>query len=59
MTAKTGARNKPLIEYVHKRDFTRMPEPAPNPGGHAAGAFVVQKRRGDCDMTCGSNSTPC
>jgi bifunctional non-homologous end joining protein LigD len=42
-TAKTGARNKPLNEYVRKRDFARTPEPPPKPAGHAAGAFVVQK----------------
>ena len=42
-TAKTGARNKPLDEYVRKRDFTRTPEPAPKPASHAAGAFAVQK----------------
>ena len=42
-TAKPGARNKPLNEYVRKRDFARTPEPQPEPAGNAAGAFVVQK----------------
>jgi hypothetical protein len=41
--AKTGARNKALNEYVRKRDFARTPEPPPEPAGHTAGAFVVQK----------------
>jgi bifunctional non-homologous end joining protein LigD len=42
-TAKTKARRKPLGEYARKRDFARTPEPVPEPGGDAAGAFVVQK----------------
>jgi hypothetical protein len=28
---------------VRKRDFARTPEPPPEPAGHTAGAFVVQK----------------
>jgi hypothetical protein len=35
-TAKTGAWNKLLNEYLLKRDFAHTPEPPPEPGGHAA-----------------------
>ena len=42
-TVKTKARRKRLGEYTGKRDFARTPEPKPQPGGDATGAFVVQK----------------
>jgi bifunctional non-homologous end joining protein LigD len=40
---KTALRNRPLNEYVRKRDFARTPEPKPKSASHRAGAFVVQK----------------
>src|SRR5713101_3321617 len=40
---KTRARKEPLGEYARKRDFERTPEPKPEAGLAAAGAFVVQK----------------